>query len=106
MDNATDIKYSNADIARVAEEHELDEEAFAIYCYNFHITKDYEDEVDNFQDAYIGDIPLDDYAYDLIREVYTIPAELEPYIDHTAFARDLTYGGDVWEMDGHLFRGQ
>lgn len=105
MNSTTDypISYSNPEIGRVAEENGIDEEAFAIFCWNLHVTHDYEDEVSAFQDSYIGDISVYDYAVDLADDIYS-EAVKSGYFDYDSFARDLELGGEVWEKDGHLFR--
>ena len=61
-------------ILAVCEEHRIDEDAFLAWCDNFHITSDYESQVDDFTDAYAG-------CYDSFQ-------------DYEKFARDLQY--DYW----------
>lgn len=103
MNSDTDIKYSNPEIARVAEENSIDEEAFAIYCWNLHITSDFDGEVTDFVDSYIGDISVYEYAEQLADDIFP-DAVKSGYFDYDSFARDLEIGGEVWEKDGHLFR--
>jgi antirestriction protein len=101
--NDIEIKYSNEEIARVAEESNIDEQAFAIYCWNLHITSDYEDEVSAFEDSYIGELSVQDYAEELADDIYP-DAVRSGYFDYESFARDLELGGEVWFHEGYLFR--
>nr|WP_296763882.1 antirestriction protein ArdA [Rhodococcus sp. (in: high G+C Gram-positive bacteria)] len=60
---------------------------------------------DEFEDRYIGEMSMLDYAYDYIEDtgmLDAMPETLRSYFDYEAFARDL--GMDHWETDGHLFR--
>lgn len=99
----TTHKYSNAEIAQVAEDNNIDEQAFAIYCWNIHATKDYDSEVSAFEDAYIGEISVREYAEELADDIFS-EAVKSNYFDYESFARDLELGGDVWEHEGYLFR--
>ena len=102
----TTYKYSNEYIAQVAEDHNIDEQAFAIYCWNIHATvatTDYDSEVSAFEDAYIGEMSIRDYADELADDLYP-EAVKTGYFYYESFARDLELGGDVWEHDGYLFR--
>lgn len=42
---------------------------------------------------------LADYAQDLTEETSNIPPHLANYIDYTAMARDMEYGGDVFTLE-------
>lgn len=102
----TTYKYSNEYIAQVAEDHNIDEQAFAIYCWNIHATvatTDYDSEVSAFEDAYIGEMSVREYAEELADDIFS-EAVKSNYFDYASFARDLELGGDVWEHDGYLFR--
>jgi antirestriction protein len=99
----TTYKYSNAEIAQVAEDNSIDEQAFAIYCWNNHTTSDYDSEVSAFEDAYIGEMSVRDYADELADDLYP-EAVKTGYFYYESFARDLELGGDVWEHEGYLFR--
>ena len=45
-------------------------------------------------DRYVDNV-VEDYAYELMNEIYQIPEYLESYIDYEKFARDLQLGGDI-----------
>jgi len=81
----------------------IDETAFEIYCDNLMITEDYEDAVSGFEDAYIGEMSVRDYAEQLAEDIYS-EAVKSGYFDFESFARDLELGGEVWEQGGHIFR--
>jgi antirestriction protein len=99
----TTYKYSNAEIAQVAEDNSIDEQAFAIYCWNLGITKEYDSEVSAFEDAYVAVTSVREYAEELADDIYP-EAVKTGYFDYESFARDLELGGDVWELDGYVFR--
>lgn len=64
--------------------------------------------VDSFEEAYIGECSALDYAYEYIDSTGVLdgmPESLRSYFDYEEFARDMLLGGDVTEIDGHLFRG-
>lgn len=81
----------------------IDEIAFEIYCDNLMITENYEDAVSGFEDAYIGEMSVHEYAEQLAEDMYP-DAVATGYFDCDSFARDLELGGEVWEQGGHLFR--
>lgn len=87
----------------VANEYALDEDAFRIYCNNFHVTEDYEEQVADFQDAFLGLMSAEEYAQQLADDIFP-EAVKSGYFDYDKFANDLVIGGDVWEDDGYLFR--
>ena len=99
----TTTKYSNDEIAKIAEDHNIDEQAFAIYCWNNHTTSDYDSEVSAFEDAYIGEMSVRKYANELADDIFS-EAVKSGYFDYESFARDLELGGDIWELDGYVFR--
>lgn len=63
--------------------------------------------VGSFEEAYIGEMSVSEYAEKWLADVYSPDWSALPwqYFDHDQFARDLELGGDVVELDGHLFRG-
>jgi len=92
-----------SEIARLIEEHG---EPFRIFVD--HEGAEYASE-ERFQDAYCGEYggllsdPLTAYAEEYMSEAFTIPEDLEPYIDYERYARDLDCEG-FWEKNGHIFR--
>lgn len=70
--------------------------------------KDMAQVIEDFEEAYCGHFRngLEDYAYELVEEGLfgEIPESIQNYIDYAAIARDLQYGGDNWEHEGHVFR--
>lgn len=79
----------------VCEEYNMDEDAFLAWCDNFHITSNYEEQVDAYMDSYAGcyDTFLT-YAEELFDDTMSVPDHLSAYIDYEKFARDLQY--DYW----------
>ena len=90
-------------MASVAEDHGLDEVAFILWCKNFYITSNFDEQVTDFTDAYIGEMSVLEYAEELADDIYA-DAVKTGYFDYESFARDLEIGGDVWASDGYLFR--
>lgn len=90
-------------VEAVANEYCLDEDAFEAYCYNFHITENLVDSVEDFQDAYVGLMSAEEYAEQLADDIFP-EAVKSGYFDYDKFANDLLIGGDIWEYQGHLFR--
>lgn len=89
-------------------------EAFGLFVSHFGL--EISDAVSAFDEAYIGDMSLEDYAYNLVEECYLPELSggskefFESYFDYDKFARDLKLGGDVVEIspryDAHyLFDG-
>ncbi len=58
-----------------------------------------------FRDAYLGDIPLADYAHDYARECLGLSGAALDYFDADKFGRDLVLSGDVIAHDDFLFNG-
>jgi len=80
--------------------------AFAEFVSAFGLSA--EDALAQFDDAFIGETSLKDYAYELADEMMDcegLSAESlgRRYFDYDQFARDLVLGGDVVESNGHLF---
>lgn len=89
-------------IAEVCEENDLNEDAFSAYCYNHHITEDYEEHIKSFTESYLGEWgSFLDYATAHFNDTQDVPDYLANYIDYEAYARDLRH--DYWETDGHIF---
>lgn len=88
-------------IHEVCEEHDLDDYAFTAWCDNFHITSNYEDEVQDFANAYMG--YYDEFvrfAEQVFDDCMSVPEHLAYYIDYDKYARDLQH--DYWtHEDGH-----
>lgn len=93
-------------LAEIASERRLDEDAFLIYCDNFHIDADDPDmdsHIQEYEESYQGQ--YDDFlafATDFMNDTMDIPDFLANYIDYEAFARDLRH--DYWEEQGYVFR--
>ena len=87
----------------VAEEHNLSEEAFRAYCDNMHIRENYAESVADFEEYYIGEMSVREYAEELADDIFSECVK-SGYFDYDSFARDLELGGDVYEYNGHLFR--
>ena len=91
------------------EENELTEdeyEALADYLDNQHekVTDEYDsDTVRQFQDAYRGYwANFTEFVEEEYRGIYTIPKDLDNYIDWGKVARDWEH--DYWHSDnGHVF---
>lgn len=91
------------------EENELTEdeyEALGDYLDNQHekVTDEYDsDTVEKFRDAYRGYwANFTEFVEQVYRETYTIPEELDNYIDWDKVARDWQH--DYWQSDnGHVF---
>lgn len=64
---------------------------------------DPDDAVNRFQEAYIGEKSLEDYAYEYAEDVLGLTGAALDYFDCEKFGRDLELGGDITEYDGHLF---
>lgn len=69
------------------------------------LLEDWEDWIDQFDDAYVGEMDTDDFAAQLAQEMMPVgtPEFLANYFDYEKFERDL-FLGDYWESDGHIFR--
>lgn len=61
---------------------------------------------EDFQDRYIGEMSAEDYVEEFTRDCYgELPKHLEYYINWESMARDWKINGEIYESDGHLFRG-
>jgi antirestriction protein len=61
-----------------------------------------DDAKEAFEESYLGETTLEEYAEQLIDECYNIPAQIARYIDYEKFARNLSYDG-YWEENGYVF---
>ncbi|QDK03161.1 ArdA-like antirestriction protein [Mycobacterium phage SydNat] len=61
--------------------------------------------VDQFEDVYIGQMTIEDYAYEYAEEVLGLTGTALEYFDTEKFARDLEASGDVSEAwyDGEYY---
>lgn len=104
MDNDTAQREQELEQARetaicsVAEEYNLDEDAFRFWCDNFHVTDDYEAQVRDFEDSYCGCWDtFQSYAEEVFDDTMDVPDHLSAYIDYEKWSRDLQY--DYWTGD-------
>lgn len=82
-----------------------DERGRAFEVYKFHVIGETGD-LSDFDDAYIGRYrTLQEYAWEVLPDLYPIPAELEPYVIHDvdSYVHDLEIEGYVCVF-GYLFR--
>jgi antirestriction protein len=67
-------------------------------------------DVDEFRDAYVGQwSSVSEYVEEVYNDCYTVPEELQYYVDWDKMARDWQYGGDIWVHEEsynsvHIFR--
>jgi hypothetical protein len=80
------------------EESELIATWFLVEHHGFSI----KEAIEKFDDVIICNQSIDDYAYDLVHEIYDVPDGLKFYIDYASFGRDLILGGDVVELAREL----
>ena len=68
---------------------------------------EWEDWIDQFEEAYQGEISTRDFAEQLANECYLggkdVPQWVVSYFDYEKWERDL-FMGDYWENDGFIFR--
>ena len=64
-----------------------------------------DDLIDEADDLSIVEGTAEDYAEEMIDQIYDVPKGLRPYIDTRAFGRDLEMGGDiaVFDYDGQSY---
>jgi hypothetical protein len=58
--------------------------------------------LDKFEDVCVSSESLDDYAYGLMTECYSVPETILHYLDYRAFGRDLMLEGTVYKLNGYL----
>ena len=82
-------------------------EPFFIWCENGHHSladEDVYDLISSFEEEFQGQYDdEEDFARELVNELYDLPAFAKQYFDYEAFARDL-FIGDYWYEDGYVFR--
>lgn len=84
---------------------DVDAEAWAIFWESDSFDS-VDEAYDAYQESYIGEQDLVDYAEELFDELYGHTEAykmMHHYIDYAKFARELEIEG-YWEQDGHLFR--
>jgi antirestriction protein len=91
---------------------EAGHDVLAVRAYRDNIGEQYtpltswEDWIDEFQEAYQGEMSTREFAEQLADEAF-IPADspqwVFSYFDYEKFERDL-FMGDYWENDGYIFR--
>jgi antirestriction protein len=66
---------------------------------------EWEDWIDQFEEAYQGEMSTKEFAEQLADEFMPsdAPEFLTRYFDYEMWERDL-FMGDYWENDGHIFR--
>jgi antirestriction protein len=83
----------------------LDLEAVAAYASNMSLDiANFEDWQSDFEDAYIGEYEVKDYAIEYVEScglLDGVPDSIARYFDYDAFARDFEH--DLWQHDKHLF---
>jgi hypothetical protein len=92
--------------------HNLD----AVRAYRDNVGESYtpllewEDWIDEFEEAYQGEMSTEDFAAQLADEMMPMPTStnrenewLMRYFDYEKWERDL-FMGDYWENDGFIFR--
>ena len=100
-DNFFDIRDAMDDLS------EDEQEAFLVWCnHGSHdlSTEDANDLISSFRDDFQGKYnDEEDYAYEIVEELYELPEFAKTYFDYEKFARDL-FMGDYWFEDGFVFR--
>lgn len=66
---------------------------------------DWRDWIDQFEEAYQGEMSTRDFAEQLADELILpdVPENIRHYFDYEKFERDL-FLGDYWESKGYIFR--
>jgi antirestriction protein len=68
---------------------------------------EWEDWIDQFEEAYQGEMSTEDFAAQLADDCYLggedVPQWVVTYFDYEKWERDL-FMGDYWENDGYIFR--
>lgn len=74
------------------------------FSYHVHSTVDI-DAIEvkrDYDDCYLADMPLSDFAEVFLHETYSVPSGLEYYIDYSLVAHDLEMNG-YFEINGKTF---
>ncbi|GAB3475357.1 antirestriction protein ArdA [Amycolatopsis cihanbeyliensis] len=87
-------------LARLIAEHG---KAFAVFAENLTSGEDIDDIESAFTDQFVGEMSLEDYAYDYVDECLDLPEIARSYFDYEKFARDLELSGDMIEIEGFVF---
>lgn len=92
---------------------EAGHDVLAVRAYRDNIGEQYtpltnwEDWIDEYEEAYQGEMSTEDFAAQLADECYLggkdVPQWVVSYFDYEKFERDL-FMGDYWENDGYIFR--
>jgi antirestriction protein len=64
---------------------------------------EWEDWIDQFEEAYQGQMDTREFAEQLADEFFDLNSPLGNYFDYEKWERDL-FLGDYWENDGYIFR--
>jgi antirestriction protein len=64
---------------------------------------EWEDWIDQFEEAYQGEMDTREFAEQLADEFFDLNSPLGNYFDYEKWERDL-FLGDYWENDGYIFR--
>lgn len=87
-------------------------EAFRVFLDNEHNANqdddiieesDYLEYLDNFNDSFCGEQSIEDYVNNLVDDMNIGDLERN-YVDIDAMVNDIECAGDMWEIDGFLFR--
>lgn len=86
---------------------DTEQEAFNIWCNDTSTdmdTNDIDSLIKSFQDDYQGKYDNEeDFAYEIVEELYDLPDFAKTYFDYEKFARDL-FIGDYWYEKGYVFQ--
>lgn len=80
-----------AEVLQEIEDNEYDETAVEAFFTNWSVS-----DFSCFEEIYLGEQSLVQYAQEILPELYEIPEKLETYIDYEKFARDLRF--DILEI--------
>ena len=92
------------DIQKIIDWANMDDDDKEILAGYIEVTGNDDATLEEAQDRYCGNYDdFEDYAEELMNELYDIPEYLTNYIDYKAFARDLKY--DYYHADnGNIYR--
>ena len=104
-----DYTMSQAEEEGIAAIEEAGHDLGAVRAYRDNIGEQYtpllewEDWIDQFEEAYQGEMDTREFAEQLAEEFFDLSSPLGNYFDFEKWERDL-FMGDYWENDGHIFR--
>jgi antirestriction protein len=104
-----DYTMSQAEEEAIAAIEEAGHDLGAVRAYRDNIGEQYtpllewEDWIDQFEEAYQGEMDTREFAEQLAEEFFDLSSPLGNYFDFEKWERDL-FMGDYWENDGHIFR--